>query len=71
MSIPLRWAPGDRCEIEGQLGRVDSVLMGGTYVSAVMDDGRTLIRPTKDVQMVAMNDSDVATPLAGTGDRDA
>lgn len=54
MTIPLKWQSGDRCEIKGVLGVVESVWLKGQWIVARLENGRRLGCPSRMVQMVPM-----------------
>ncbi len=60
--LPLKWAVGDRCEVDGEVGVVESVLPEATWITVRLPDGRLFGRPIREAKIPA----DAGTRKYGT-----
>jgi hypothetical protein len=67
--MPLIWATGDRCVVDGHIGRVLRVRDGFAMVRR--DDGLAMYRPLLDLELVASLDAQTPVESAAPSENSA
>ncbi len=51
---PLRWAVGDRCAVDGYVGRISKIVdsQGSRFAKVWREDGVSMFRPLSDLELV-------------------